>query len=159
VYARTAAADPRAAARGDGGDRAALAGKLAEFWSSRVGSALAERGYAYDEVGAALGARGASLDPADVLRRAAAIQQRRGAADFLPLVVGFKRVANILKAATDAPAGVTGPLGESADPAEAALLAAVERAARDASPLFAGCEYERVLDLLLGLRAPIDAFF
>jgi len=130
--------------------------KLEEFWAGRIATALAERGYAYDEVAAALGATGAVLDPADVARRAAALKQRRGAADFVPLVVGFKRVANILKAAPDAPAGVAGDLP---DAAEAALYAAVERATREAEPRFAAREYERVLDVLLGLRGPIDAFF
>jgi len=133
-----------------------LAAKLDEFWAGRVATALADRGYAYDEVGAALGGTDGGLDPADVARRAEALKRRRGAADFVPLVIGFKRVANILKAATDAPAGVTGDLP---DPAEAALLTAVERAAREAEPRFAAREYERVLDVLLSLRAPIDAFF
>ncbi len=136
--------------------RADLALKLEEFWSGRIATALGERGYAYDEVAAALGAVGAGLDPADVARRAAALKRRRGAADFVPLVVGFKRVANILKAAPDAPAGVAGDLPE---PAEAALYGAVERATRAAEPQFAAREYERVLDVLLSLRAPIDAFF
>jgi glycyl-tRNA synthetase beta chain len=135
---------------------AGVAAKLDEFWSGRIATALTERGYAYDEVAAALGAAGAGLDPADVARRADALKRRRGAADFVPLVIGFKRVANILKAATDAPAGVAGDLPE---PAEAALFTAVERAIRAAEPLFAARDYERVLDVLLALRAPIDAFF
>jgi len=135
---------------------AGVEAKLAEFWAGRLTNALGERGYAYDEVAAALGGSEGGTDPLDVERRAAALKAWRANADFVPLVVGFKRVANILRAAEDAPAGVSGDLP---DPNEAALFEAVERARREAEPLFAARDYGKVLGVLLSLRAPIDAFF
>jgi glycyl-tRNA synthetase beta chain len=130
--------------------------KLAEFWAGRLTNALGERGYAYDEVAAALGGSEGGTDPLDVERRAAALKAWRANTDFVPLVVGFKRVANILRAAEDAPGGVVGDLP---DANEAALLDAVERARREAEPLFTARDYEKVLGVLLSLRAAIDAFF
>jgi glycyl-tRNA synthetase beta chain len=130
--------------------------KLAEFWAGRLATALGDRGYAYDEVAAALGGAEGGADPTDVAKRAAALKAWRANPDFVPLVIGFKRVANILRAAEDAPAGVTADLP---DPNEAALFEAVEAARRKAEPLFAAHDYERVLGVLLSLRAPIDAFF
>ncbi len=133
-----------------------IAAKLAEFWAGRLANALGERGFAYDEVSAALGGSEGGTDPTDVAKRAAALKAWRANADFVPLVVGFKRVANILRAAEDAPGGVVGDLP---DPNEAALHEAVDRAAREAEPLFAAREYGKVLGVLLSLRAPIDTFF
>ncbi len=133
-----------------------LAGKLDEFWAGRLANALGERGIAYDEAAAALGGSGGSTDPLDVVRRASALKAWRTSPDFVPLVVGYKRVANILRAATDAPGGVTGDLP---DPDEAALLAAVHGAAARAEPSFAARDYGKVLEELLSLRAPIDSFF
>jgi glycyl-tRNA synthetase beta chain len=133
-----------------------LAAKLDEFWAGRLANALGERGFAYDEAAAALSGSEGGADPVDVLKRAAALKAWRANADFVPLVIGYKRVANILRAATDAPGGVTGDLP---DPHEAALFAAVHAAAAKADPLFAARDYEKVLEVLLSLRAPIDAFF
>ncbi|MEP7028950.1 MAG: glycine--tRNA ligase subunit beta [Candidatus Eisenbacteria bacterium] len=130
--------------------------KLAEFWAGRLTNALGERGYAYDEVAAALGGSEGGSDPTDVAKRAAALKAWRANVDFVPLVIGFKRVANILRAADDAPGGVVGDLPDSN---EAALSEAVVRASREAEPRFAARDYEKVLGVLLSLRAPIDTFF
>ncbi|MEO6462852.1 MAG: glycine--tRNA ligase subunit beta [Candidatus Eisenbacteria bacterium] len=133
-----------------------LRAKLAEFWNGRIAHALGERGAAYDEIAAALGGHDGKDDPTEVERRARALARWRGNADFLPLVVGYKRVANLLRAASDAPEGVAGDLS---DPHEAALSQALARASREAEPLFAARDYDQVLAVLLSLRAPIDAFF
>jgi glycyl-tRNA synthetase beta chain len=133
-----------------------LAGKLEEFWGGRLATALADRGYAYDESAAALGGTEGGADPVDVERRAAALKRRRSNADFVPLVIGFKRVANILRASSEAPAPLA---GTPPDEHEAALARALDAAAREAEPSFAARDYDRVLGVLLGLRAPIDAFF
>ncbi len=135
-----------------------VSGRVAEFWASRLESALGERGYAYDEVAAALGGTEGGTDPMDVERRASALKRRRANEDFKPLVIGFKRVANILRAAdpTEVPAAVVGDLP---DPHEAALSTAVASAAREAEPLFEKRDYDAVLGVLLRLRGPIDTFF
>lgn len=133
-----------------------LAGKLDEFWEGRIAHALGERGFAYDETAAALGGSEGGADPLDVIARAGALKARRANPDFVPLVIGYKRVANILRAAPDAPGGVTGDLP---DPHEAALFAAVHAASAKAEPRFAARDYGQVLEVLLSLRQPIDAFF
>ncbi len=132
--------------------------KLAEFWDGRVATALADRGLAYDEIAAAQGGREGAGDPLEVEKRARALSNRRGAADFVPLVIGYKRVANILRAAQ--PGDVPAHAGDAfPDPAEAALAAALATATKSADPQFAARDYEGVLGTLLSLRAPIDAFF
>jgi glycyl-tRNA synthetase beta chain len=135
---------------------AALPGKLEEFWGGRLATALSDRGYAYDESAAALSGTEGGADPVDVERRAAALKRWRGNADFVPLVIGFKRVANILRAATEEPLPFA---GTSPDPVELALAGALHLASTEAEPHFAARDYDRVLGVLLGLRAPIDTFF
>jgi glycyl-tRNA synthetase beta chain len=131
---------------------------LMEFWEARIASLLGERGLAYDEVAASMNAKVSELNPVDVERRARALARWRGNADFEPLVIGFKRVANILRAATegDVPAHADATYPE---PAEAALAEALAAATRAAEPQFAARDYDGVLRTLLSLRAPIDAFF
>jgi glycyl-tRNA synthetase beta chain len=145
-------------AGGHAAPSAETAAKLAEFWSGRIATALGERGLAYDEIAAALGGSEGAADPLDVERRARALQRRRGNADFVPLVVGSKRVANILRAADpgDVPAA---PAAAWPDPAEAALAAALAAAQDAVAPQFAARDYDAVLGTLLSLRGPIDAFF
>src|SRR5262249_45445855 len=109
--------------------------KLGEFLRSPVDTALEERGLAYDGRGATLEARillaGAArpgwCDAADALARARALEAFRGDPKFGPLVILFKRVSNILKAARDPlpPALDTTRLAEAR---EQALLAAIELA-------------------------------
>jgi glycyl-tRNA synthetase beta chain len=132
--------------------------KLAEFWSGRVAGALGDRGAAYDEIAAALGGAEGGADPLDVERRARALARWRGNPDFVPLVIGYKRVANILRAATegDVPAE---PAATYPEPAEVALAEALATAAGAAEPRFAARDYDGVLRTLLALRGPIDAFF
>ena len=130
--------------------------KLREFWSGRLATALSELGYAYDEVAAALGGSEGGTDPVDVRKRVAALKTWRANPDFVPLVIGFKRVANILRASPDAPGAVVGDLP---DPHEAALYKAVQKARHDSEPKFAARDYEGVLGVLLSLRGPIDRFF
>ncbi len=131
--------------------------KLAEFWAGRIATALAERSLAYDEIAAAQGGSEGGADPLEVERRARALAGRRAAPDFVPLVVGFKRVANILRAAPaeDLAAPAAGAYPE---PAEQALADALARAAKEAAPHHAAHDFGRVLDVLLSLRAPIDTF-
>src|SRR6185436_14848045 len=116
--------------------------KLGEFLRSRVDTALEERGLAYDVVDATLEARIRTrlrgqpdlaerpgwCDAADALARARALAAFRDDPKFAPLVVLFKRVANILKAATE-------PLPPSLDAVR--LLDAYEQA------LLAACELAR----------------
>jgi glycyl-tRNA synthetase beta chain len=153
------AADPELA-------QAEIMKKLGEFWRGRVDTALDDRGIAYDTRDAALEARipmsGAVrpgwCDAADALARAQALTVFRGDPRFAPLVILFKRVANILKAATE-PLPATLDRARLGEPAEQALLAALERANAATAPLWEKRAYAEVLPALLGMEQAIHAFF
>lgn len=153
------AADPELA-------QAEIMKKLGEFLRGRVGTALDDRGVAYDTRDAALEARilvGGTARPgwcdaADALARARALAAFRGDPRFAPLVILFKRVANILKASDDALPG-TLDRAKLAEPAEQALLAAFERASAATAPLWEARDYAGILPALLGLEESIHAFF
>jgi glycyl-tRNA synthetase beta chain len=140
--------------------------KLGEFLRGRVDTALEERGVAYDTREAALEARirvdGSArpgwCDAADALARARALGAFRGDERFAPLVILFKRVANILKAATEElPPALD--RAQLAAPAEQALLAALERATAATEPLWERRAYAEILPALLGMEQAIHGFF
>ena len=140
--------------------------KLGEFLRSRVDTALDERQLPYDVRDAALEARivmdGATrpgwCDAADALARARALEAFRGDPRFAPLVILFKRVANILRAATE-------PLPQKLDTArltdvhENALLAATELARARTAALWEQREYAKLFPELLGMGEAIHGFF
>jgi glycyl-tRNA synthetase beta chain len=140
--------------------------KLGEFLRSRVDTALEERGLPHDVRDAALEARivldGATrpgwCDAADALARARALAAFRDDPRFAPLVILFKRVANILRAATEPlpPALDTALLTEAH---EHALLAAVELARGRTASLWGKREYAAILPELLGMGDAIHGFF
>lgn len=140
--------------------------KLGEFWRGRVDVALEDRGAAYDTREAALearivmgnAARPGWCDPADALARAKTLGEFRGDAHFEPLVILFKRVANILKAATEGlPAAVD--RANLTEPAEQALLAAYEKARDATAPLWEKRDYAAILPVLLSMESAIHGFF
>ncbi len=153
------AADPQLA-------QAEIMKRLGEFWRGRVDTALEDRGVAYDTRESALEARirvdGATrpgwCDAADAFARGQALGVFRGDPRFAPLVVLYKRVANILKAATETlPA--TLDRARLTEPAERELLAALEQAAAATAPLWERKAYAEVLPALLGLERAIHTFF
>jgi len=72
--------------------------ELREFFRKRLDAFLAERGLRYDLADATV--HGSMDDPVDVRHRAEALAAYSTSPDFAPLVLGYKRVANILRAAT-----------------------------------------------------------
>ncbi len=142
--------------------------KLGEFWRGRIESALDERGIAYDSRDAALEARPAHgagdrtrpgwVDPFDALLRARVLAEFRADQRFEPLAVLFKRVSNILKAATDP---LPAALDRSAlvEPAELELAGALERAKSRTDTLWEGRGYEEILPALLEMEQAIHGFF
>ena len=151
--------------------QAAIMKQLAEFWRGRIELALEERGIAYDTRDAALEARIAVAageaattqrragwaDPCDALARARVLAEFRGNRNFGPLVILFKRVANILKAATEKPGALDAALLK--EPAEQALSAALDAARKRTDPLWDKRQYAEILPALLELEAPIHTFF
>jgi glycyl-tRNA synthetase beta chain len=140
--------------------------KLGEFLRTRVDTALDERGLAYDLREAALEARivmgGATrpgwCDAADALARARALEAFRGDPRFAPLVILFKRVSNILKAATE-PLPASLDAARLSDPHEQALLAATERARTRTAALWEKGDYTAILPELLAMGEAIHGFF
>ena len=155
------AADPELA-------QAEIVRRLGEFWRGRVEAALDERGVSYDAREAALEARivldgGAKgrpgwIDPADCLRRARTLSAFRSDPRFEPLVILFKRVANILKAA---PETLPDALDRArlTEPAERELLEALESARARTEPLWRERDYGRILPALLEMEQAIHGFF
>jgi glycyl-tRNA synthetase beta chain len=96
-------------------------------------------------------------DPYDALLRAQVLGAFRGDPRFEPLAILFKRVANILKAATETP----GPIEAArlAEPAERALAGALDAARGATDPLWAARRYGDILPALLELETPIHTFF
>ena len=140
--------------------------KLGEFWRGRVDSALEERNVTYDTREAALEARivmGSATRPgwcdaADALARARVLGGTRGEPHFAPLVILYKRVANILKAATE-PLPPALDRARLTEPAELALLAALDRAAQRTAPLWEKRDYAAILPALLEMESAIHGFF
>ena len=153
------AADPNLA-------QADIMKKLGEFLRGRVDTALEERGVAYATREAALAARirmgdlarPGWCDAADAFARAQALGAFRGDPRFAPLVILYKRVANILKAATE-PLPAALDKARLTEPAEQALLAALDKATAATAPLWEKKAYAEILPALLGLEEAIHAFF
>jgi len=143
--------------------------QLGEFWRGRVETALAERGeFDYDIRDAALEARAAAsgatrarpgwADPLDCFERARALQAWRGDPRFQPLVILFKRVANILAKATETlPAALD--RARLSEPAERTLAAALDGARTRTGPLWERRAYDDLLPALLEMEAAIHGFF
>jgi glycyl-tRNA synthetase beta chain len=148
--------------------QAALVKQLGEFWRGRVEAALEQEGIAYDTREAALEAQvqleGAGrvrpgwIDPCDCLARARVLGRFRGDPRFGPLVILFKRVGNILKAATE-PLPPVLDRARLAEAAERELLAALETARERTAPLWQRRAYDDVLPALLEMEGAIHGFF
>ncbi len=142
--------------------------QLGAFWADRVraGIAAAESGggepLRHDTLDAAMesrsGGRPGWADPADCRMRALALHAFRGDARFEPLVILYKRVANILAKATE-PLPAALDRARLAEPAEQALAAALAVASERTGPLWAERRYRDILPALLEMERPIHAFF
>jgi glycyl-tRNA synthetase beta chain len=135
-------------------DPAVVRVELRDFFMQRIDAFLADRGIRYDLADATV--HGSMDDPADVRRRAEALAEYSASPDFAPLVIGYKRVANILRGVDRVPP--LDPQGLS-EPAERELHAAAAAAAGRIREHRAGRRFGAALAELLALRKPIDRFF
>ena len=139
-------------------------GDFGAFWAQRVESALEDTGIPHDTADAAIAVRPG--DPLDVRARAQAIEEIRKSPDFEGLMVGFRRVANLLRSADPAEVQTGGqPMAERAenfgDKSEADLHLETKMARQAVETFLQANEpdYASALRHLLGLRPAIDAFF
>lgn len=124
-----------------------------EFIRLRLVNMLTSRGFATDVVEAVLAAR--FDEPADAVARVEALAALKGAADFEPLAVAFKRVGNIIKDGVDQ--DVDDALFEA--DCEGALMQSVSQARQTVTAQVAEGDYMAALQTVAGLREPVDAFF
>jgi glycyl-tRNA synthetase beta chain len=128
-----------------------------ELFRTRLRSMLGDAGLPGDCVEAALAA--GFVDVPDARARAEAVARLRKRADFEPLAVAFKRVANILPGSLRS--------GEAAAPDPGRFVAADERALWNAflevhervSGRLGERDYHGALQVLAELKGPVDRFF
>lgn len=148
--ARAAAETLPAALRTDG-----LVDEVVAFVIERLRAFLADEGTAPDVFDAVLAA--GPTRPVDFVARVRAVDAFAQLPDAAALAAANKRIANILKQAD----GATGNVDKAlfAEPAESALLQAVNDREAVVRPLLDAADYTAALRELAGLRAPVDAFF
>jgi glycyl-tRNA synthetase beta chain len=98
----------------------------------------------------------ADVSPLRARRMADAIQAMRGSDDFQALAVLFKRVKNITK---EIGPGVAVDRGALLEPAEEALLAAVDARRPRIDQAAARHDYRGAFAEIAGLRTAVDRFF
>jgi glycyl-tRNA synthetase beta chain len=133
--------------------RAEVQTDVVEFIRLRLANMLTSREFATDVVDAVLSAR--FDEPGDAVARVEALAALKGAADFEPLAVAFKRVGNIIKG------GVDEPLQDGLFEAdcERDLAKAVAAARETVAGQVEQGDYGAALQTIAGLREPVDAFF
>jgi len=126
------------------------------YWVSRGDSYFAEKNVPYDIADAVLSV--SFDDPVDSWNRCRALARFREDEDFEALVIGFKRAANILRKADEA-SELEVDRSLLDHEAERALDRAVTEATAEVERALAAANYERAIEVQLGLRPAIDRFF
>ncbi|WCP11741.1 Glycine--tRNA ligase beta subunit [Sphingobium sp. AntQ-1] len=126
-----------------------------DFFADRLKVQQREAGVRHDLIDAVF-ALGGEDDLVRLLARVHALQSFVATDDGANLLAGYKRAANILKKEAVDPAIV--PAAPS-EPAEAALLAALDAAEPLAARAVTDERFADAMAALATLRAPIDAFF
>ncbi|MDF2493078.1 glycine--tRNA ligase subunit beta [Sphingomonas sp.] len=135
-----------------------VSGDVLDFFADRLKVQQREAGVRHDLIDAVF-ALGGEDDLVRLLARVKALQSFVGTEDGANLLAGYKRAANILKKE----GYLASPAQSAADylrePAEAALVAALDAAEPSSADAIANEDYEAAMAALATLRAPIDAFF
>lgn len=144
--------------RSQGGPEAVV-DQILDFFADRLKVQQREAGVRHDLIDAVF-ALGGEDDLVRLLARVHALQAFVGTEDGTNLLAGYKRAANILKKegfdGTDTDVG--GNIYE-AEPAESALIEALDAAEPRAEAAIAAEDFEAAMSALATLRGPIDAFF
>jgi glycyl-tRNA synthetase beta chain len=129
---------------------------LMDFLADRLKVQQREAGVRHDLIDAVF-ALGGEDDLVRLLARVKALQAFIETDEGANLLAGYKRAANILKKEGD-PEGASGA-GYTLEPAEAALIAALDAAEPLATSAIEREDFTAAMAALAGLRAPIDEFF
>ncbi len=138
----------------EAGEAGAVEKKVLGFFRRRIETYIADRGFRHDEIVAVLSLH--CEDPIDSLARVAALRNFREDEEFQGLILGFKRVRNIIKGVGDLPNLQKGLLQEES---EKKLHASVMTTEKSIQPLLEERAYKDALKLLVMLRARIDDLF
>ena len=137
-------------------DLAETTAKVHTFIQNRLAHILVEKGFSKDVV-AAVTSAGTENMP-HVWLRVKALEELKGAPDFEPLAVAFKRVVNIIKKTEgNVQTRVSEDLFTHAS--EKDLLAAFRNVESQVSALFAVGDFEKALLEIASLKDGVDAFF
>ncbi len=128
-----------------------------DFFADRLKVQQREAGVRHDLIDAVF-ALGGEDDLVRLLARVHALQAFITTPDGVNLLAGYKRAANILKKKAAEGLVWQAPTYPP-EPAEAALIAALDVAAPAAAQAVADEDFEGAMAALASLRAPIDAFF
>ena len=130
---------------------------VVDFFADRLKVQQREAGVRHDLIDAVF-ALGGEDDLVRLLARVHALQAFIRTEDGANLLAGYKRAANILK--KEGHEAATGAaITYAPEPAEAALLAALDTAEPAAARAVATEDFEAAMAALASLRAPIDGFF
>ena len=131
-----------------------VAGGFWKFMVDRLKVQQKEAGVRHDLIDAVF-ALGGEDDLVRLLARVHALQAFVATEDGVNLLAGYKRAANILKKEPYE----DGPANPEPEPAEAALIAALNIATPQATAAVEREDFAGAMTALATLRAPIDAFF
>ncbi len=146
-------------------ERAPLLDLVLAFFADRLKVYLREKGARHDLIDAVY-ALGGQDDLRLIVRRVEALGRFLDTEEGANLLTGYRRAANILRAeekkrGTEEAASYEEAFDDRALvlAEEAALAAALDHAAAEASRSVAREDFEAAMHALAGLRAPVDAFF
>jgi glycyl-tRNA synthetase beta chain len=147
------------------GDTEELVLQVLTFFQHRMEHLLAEEGFSKDVIAAVVSA--SMEDVPAVRKRTEALEVLKAEADFQPLAIAFKRVANIIRQAKERGEIASGGLGEGTrtDPGlfqescEQTLFDALKSVKQDISEDLKTGAFDRALLTVAGLKGPVDAFF
>jgi len=138
--------------------RFAIPSQLLDFFADRLKVQQREAGVRHDLIDAVF-ALGGEDDLVRLLARVKALQAFVTTEDGANLLAGYKRAANILRKEEWAGTGEAKALFYQAEPAESALIAALDAAEGAAATAVKDENFEAAMAALASLRGPIDAFF
>lgn len=135
-------------------DRAVIRQLLIDFVFERLKGYCLDQDYRADEFDAVISINPA--EPLDFVLRLQAVKNFRLLPEAESLAGANKRIRNILKKSTTAPAGTIGLLQE---PQELQLQQKAEQTAELIRPLLEKRDYQGALNVLAQLKSSVDAFF